>query len=138
MKKILFTCCALFFAMPLFALNTSSETFRLLNFKELKAMIDDSNKNPVHIFDANGDKTRAENGIIPGAKLLSSPSKYDVAGMLPLDRKAALVFYCYNPKCTASHTAAEKAIKAGYTNVAVFSDGIIGWISNGQSVLKPH
>lgn len=45
-------------------------------------------------FDVNYDDFRKENGIVEGATLVSSPSRYDVAATLPADREAALIFYC--------------------------------------------
>lgn len=45
------------------------------------------------VLDANGDDFRRQNGIIPGAVLLTSASKYDLA-QLPEDKSRKLVFYC--------------------------------------------
>jgi rhodanese-related sulfurtransferase len=36
----------------------------------------------------------------------------------------------------ASHEAASRAVKAGYSNVKVMSDGITGWKAAGQPVAK--
>ncbi|MFT3840871.1 MAG: hypothetical protein QM723_28030 [Myxococcaceae bacterium] len=36
----------------------------------------------------------------------------------------------------ASHAAAERALEAGWTNVAVMSDGLKGWKSAGQPVAQ--
>jgi rhodanese-related sulfurtransferase len=36
----------------------------------------------------------------------------------------------------ASHTAAGLAVKAGYTDVSVLSDGLLGWKKAGQPVVK--
>ena len=135
MKKIAILLVSILFCTSVFANEPAKENFKLLNYKELKALIATGAK--VNIYDANRDKTRGEQGIIPGAVLLNSPSEYDVAKVLPTDLAATLVFYCYNPKCTASHTAAEKASAAGYKNVNVFSDGIVGWVENGEKVTKP-
>jgi rhodanese-related sulfurtransferase len=89
------------------------------------------------ILDANGDKTRTEDGIIPGAKLLTSSSEYDIARELPAAKDSDLVFYCANTKCMASHSAASRAMNAGYTHVAVLADGIQGWKAAGQQTAKP-
>jgi rhodanese-related sulfurtransferase len=48
------------------------------------------------VLDANGDDTRAREGIVPGAVLLSSYKQYDVEKELPPDKGTALVFYCAN------------------------------------------
>jgi hypothetical protein len=50
---------------------------------------------PVTFLDANTPDFRKENGVIPGAVLLTSSSKYDLS-VLPQDKAGALVFYCTN------------------------------------------
>jgi rhodanese-related sulfurtransferase len=55
-------------------------------------------------------------------------------GELPADKARALVFYCANEQCGASHTAAEKARLAGYRDVRVLPAGIFGWIDAGKTV----
>ncbi len=50
----------------------------------------------VTLVDANGADTRAREGVIPGAVLLTSYGKYDPATELPPDKSAPLVFYCAN------------------------------------------
>lgn len=85
------------------------------------------------VFDVNGASTRAEYGIVPGAKLLSSSSQFDVASELPADKASTLVFYCANTDCGASHHAAERALTAGYSDVNVMGAGIAGWKEAGQA-----
>ncbi len=87
--------------------------------------------------DANGEATRTSQGVIPGAVLLTSSTQYAVAE-LPKDKEARLVFYCANEKCTASYTAAVRALEHGYTNVAVLPAGIFGWRQAGQPTTKPN
>jgi rhodanese-related sulfurtransferase len=79
--------------------------------------------------DANGDSTRRQMGVIPGAVLLRD---LDAIDQLPADKSTGLVFYCTNSACGASHEAAEKAIAAGYTHVRVLPDGIAGWVKAGK------
>ena len=79
--------------------------------------------------DANGDSTRRQMGVIPGAVLLRD---LDAIDQLPADKATGLVFYCANSACGASHEAAEKAIAAGYTHVRVLPDGIAGWVKAGK------
>ena len=88
---------------------------------------------PPTVLDANNEETRKENGVIPGAKLLSSSSDYDVSSTLPGDRASKLVFYCGGIKCKAAEGAAKKALLAGYSDVNVLPDGIKGWKSAGKS-----
>jgi rhodanese-related sulfurtransferase len=79
--------------------------------------------------DANGDSTRRQMGVIPGAVLLRD---LDAVDQLPTDKATGLVFYCTNPACRASHEAAEKALAAGYTHVRVLAEGIAGWVKAGK------
>jgi rhodanese-related sulfurtransferase len=85
------------------------------------------------VLDVNGPSTRATYGIVPGAKLLTSSSQYDVATELPADKASPLVFYCANSECGASHSAAERAVAAGYQDVGVMRAGIAGWKEAGQA-----
>jgi rhodanese-related sulfurtransferase len=94
--------------------------------------------NKAKVFDANGEKTRAKHGFVPGAVLLTSSSKYDVAKELPATKDSGLVFYCANAKCSASEAAARRAMEAGFTNVAVMPDGIMGWKDAGQRTEMPQ
>jgi rhodanese-related sulfurtransferase len=82
--------------------------------------------------DANGDITRRRMGVIPGAVLLGDPESPASVGQLPSDKARALVFYCANPACGASHDAARRAITAGYTHVKVLPEGIAGWVKAGK------
>lgn len=84
------------------------------------------------VFDVNGPETRAQYGVVPGARLLSSSSRFDVATELPADKAATLVFYCANSECGASQSAAERAAIAGYSDVNVMRAGIAGWKEAGH------
>ena len=86
--------------------------------------------------DANSEGTRESYGVIPGATVLSSSSRYDVAKELPADRATPLVFYCANDYCTASDSAAERAMAAGYKKVSLMRPGIFGWKDAGQKIKK--
>jgi len=111
-----------------------AESFKKIHVKDLSAWLD-AKKPSVYILDANNEKTRTSEGVIPGAKILSSYDNYDIAKELPPDHAAKLVFYCANTKCSASHDAADKAIKNGYKDVSVMVDGIQGWKKAGKSSL---
>jgi rhodanese-related sulfurtransferase len=84
------------------------------------------------VLDANGESFRKENGVIPGAVMLTSFNKYDVAKELPASKDSKLVFYCASMQCKASHAAAQRALEAGYTDVNVLPDGLMGWKKSGQ------
>ena len=98
---------------------------------ELTVMMESAE--PPAVFDANGDKVRQEHGVIPGAKLLSDASDYDVAATLPSDKQQQLVFYCSSSWCTAAKTAAKRAQAAGYSQVGYLPVGIKGWKSAGKT-----
>lgn len=85
--------------------------------------------------DVNVEKTREKEGVIPGAVLLSSSSFFELTE-LPSDKSRQLVFYCMNQRCGASHQAAQRALEAGYLNVAVLPVGITGWKAAGQPTAK--
>jgi rhodanese-related sulfurtransferase len=82
--------------------------------------------------------SRAREGVIPGAVLLSSDNEYDVAKELPPRKDARLVFYCASIHCLASHAAARRAVEAGYTNVSVMVDGLKGWKAAGEPIDQPR
>ena len=109
------------------------EPFKLANVNEV-AKLNTTSK--LAFFDANTPDFRQKNGIIPGATLLTSASGYDVAKELPAAKDSKLVFYCANTKCMASHEAAKRAAGAGYTDVTVLSDGLLGWKGAGQPVAQ--
>jgi rhodanese-related sulfurtransferase len=90
---------------------------------------------PPQLYDANGDRTRKEYGVIPGAVLLPSSRDYAL-GLLPSSKAARLVFYCASSWCGAAETAAERAERAGYTLVSVLPDGIKGWTEAGLPTQK--
>lgn len=143
-KLVLSAAVALALAVPAVALACEGEghakattaekpTVKKLTVKELAAL---QKEKKAVIFDANGPDFRAQNGIIPDAKLLTSAAKYDPAKELPQAKDSKLVFYCANEKCSASHTAAERAIQSGYVDVSVLPDGLLGWKKAGQPTGK--
>lgn len=105
-----------------------------LTVTELASLTKEKKVTPV---DANGEKTRTEKGVIPGAVLLTSSSQYAVTE-LPKSKDSKLVFYCASEKCGASKQAAMRAIENGYTDVAVLPVGINGWKEAGQPTAKPN
>lgn len=87
--------------------------------------------------DANSEETRKGEGVVPGAVLLTSSSRYE-ASELPDDKATELVFYCGSTSCTASDTAAARAIENGYSNVHVMREGIKGWKAAGKPTQQPN
>lgn len=63
---------------------------------------------------------------VPGAVNLDPVTFGD--SDLPPTKESMLVFYCSNPLCRKAPSAARRARKMGYANVAVMSAGINGWV----------
>jgi rhodanese-related sulfurtransferase len=102
---------------------------------QLAAML--KGADPPRLYDANGDRTRREYGVIPGATLLPSSHDYAV-DLLPPVKKSHLVFYCASSWCGAAEKAAERALAQGYTAVNVLPEGIKGWREAGMPTSKPN
>ena len=71
----------------------SNEGFKLIHIDDLKKLQAGGN---VAVYDANVPEFRSKNGVIPGAKMLSSYDNYDVGQELPANKGSPLVFYCAN------------------------------------------
>jgi hypothetical protein len=69
------------------------DKFAIIRVDRLASLMANPNSH-VNIYDANGWGLRSSAGAIPGAHLLTSEDKYDVAKELPADKSAKLVFYC--------------------------------------------
>jgi hypothetical protein len=69
------------------------DKFAVIRVDKLSSLMNDPNSQ-VNIYDANGWGLRSTAGVIPGAHLLTSDDKYDVAKELPASKSAKLVFYC--------------------------------------------
>ena len=117
------------------ALGEEKEAFKLIKASELQKMMKAPDSR-VAVYDANWEGIREKWGMIPGAKPLSK-FEFDASKELPADKTTPLVFYCGNQHCTASHHAAGIAMKAGFNDVSVLSDGIMGWARSGKPVVHP-
>lgn len=84
-----------------------------------------------YIFDANTKEMFVEQHV-PGARWIA----YDgvAANALPQNRDALLIFYCAEPRCSASDQAAARAIELGWTKVRIMQAGIFGWVKGGLPV----
>ena len=108
-----------------------------LTVPELAALLEKKDAK-LTVLDANGAATRSKEGVIPGAKLLTSAAKYDAAKELPAAKSDKVVFYCANERCSASTVAAERAVEAGFTDVAILPAGIAGWKQAGKATSQPN
>ncbi len=106
-----------------------------LELSQLTALL--SSGDSLVLCDANTPETREKYGVIPGAMLLSHYRDYKVNLELPTDRGHKLVFYCHSPMCGAAAAAARVAVAGGYTDVAVYPDGIVGWRDDNRPVERP-
>lgn len=90
----------------------------------VKKLIDE--KTYFVLIDSRPEKVFRQ-GTIPGS--LSIPdSQFDkLAGRLPVDKEAKLIFYCGGFKCPLSSSSALKARALGYQNVFVFPAGYPAW-----------
>ena len=88
----------------------------------------------VIMVDANSEKTRKKLGVVPGARLLSSYSDFDVKE-LNAKKSDTLVFYCHSEACGAAPAAAKIAADKGF-KVKVMKAGIVGWKKAGHAVAK--
>jgi len=125
-------------AAPATPAAPAKDAFKMVSVADVDAALtaQKKDKTPYAVFDANGKETRAKQGIIPTAVLLPSASEYDLA-LLPKDKATPVIFYCANDKCSASHTAAKRAMTAGHSDVSVLGAGIRGWVEAGKAVDKP-
>ena len=69
------------------------EPFTVLHVKDVAARLAAPGTRPT-LVDANGTDFRTQEGIIPGAILLSSYKNFDPAKELPAAKNTPLVFYC--------------------------------------------
>jgi hypothetical protein len=72
-----------------------NDGFKIINVTDLQKLLANPNSR-VHLYDANPEGVRESEGMIPGARPLTSSDNYDVADELPTDKHAKLVFYCHN------------------------------------------
>jgi rhodanese-related sulfurtransferase len=100
-----------------------TDKFQVISVDSVAQLIAGSGPKPF-IFDANSVESYRE-GHVPSAKWIAFDKV--TAQALPPDKKAMLVFYCFNELCRASHIAGNAAAALGYTNVHVMTAGIRGW-----------
>jgi rhodanese-related sulfurtransferase len=91
-------------------------------------------QNKIIMVDANSPKTRTKLGVVPGARLLTSYSKF-AASELKAKKSDTLVFYCYSEACGSAPKAAMTARSMGY-KAKVMDAGIMGWKKAGHAVKK--
>ena len=93
----------------------------LLSVEEVHAAVRDG----AFLVDARGPESFSL-GHIPGAVNIPCRSELDYS-KLPDDRSRLVIFYCGGPRCSASHTAALRAMELGHERVAEFKGGYPAW-----------
>ena len=87
----------------------------------------------VTVVDALGG-SYYEQQHLPGAiPLIEADVATRAAALLP-DKDAAIVTYCSNPACANSEKVANLLVRAGYTNVRKYREGIQDWVEAGLAV----
>ncbi len=86
----------------------------------------------VMIVDSRPMARKYNIGHVPTAVSIPDRKLDEMAGMLPEDKSALLIFYCGGLKCALSHKSAYKAERLGYTNIKVYAAGYPDWIKNGN------
>jgi rhodanese-related sulfurtransferase len=74
--------------------------------------------------------------LIPGSRRLP----LDRIGAQPfaVSKDAEIVTYCRGPQCSQGVEAAGKLVDLGYTNVAVYREGLEGWKVAGNEIVAPQ
>lgn len=104
--RFLFSALFVLTAVPAMAAESSSTSsiqqsateqaeFKTIHVEDLAKLLD-AHDSKLAVYDANPPATRVKEGIIPGAKLLSSFKDFDVRKEMPSAKDAKLVFYCAN------------------------------------------
>jgi rhodanese-related sulfurtransferase len=89
-----------------------------------------ADKADIVLIDSRPDRT-FEKGSIPGA--INIPDNKFDAAKLPADKAKQLIFFCGGLACDLSEKSAHKAIKQGYTNVRVYTEGYPGWAAANKT-----
>jgi rhodanese-related sulfurtransferase len=108
----------------------------LISTKEVEKLVAQGpEKGKYFLFDSR-PLPRFQEGSIPTAVNLPFPAFDKLAGKLPKEKDALVIFYCAGPSCNMSPGSATKAQKLGYTNIKVYVDGMPAWSQNNYGVLS--
>ena len=109
------------------------EGFRTVSTDELLRRLD--RDSGLHLLNAQtGQWFTGE--LIPGSRRL--PLDRIGAQSFALSKDAEIVTYCGGPQCSQSAEAARKLVALGYTNVAVYKEGLEGWKAAGNEIVAPQ
>ena len=119
---------ATFFFLLLTGVKLHADPITVITADELKKIIDLKQK--ATIVDARTPKEYQDERIPTAILLPVEDFEKQSASILP-DKSASIIFYCNGVKCGKGQESAEKALKAGYTNLKVFGGGIPDWKEKG-------
>jgi rhodanese-related sulfurtransferase len=108
-----------------------AQSIPVVTTAELKRMMDE--KVDFVLADTLSPIEFAEDRIVGAVNVPPTALKAGRA-KLPADRAKKIVFYCKGAKCTKSAKTAALAVKLGYTNVAIYNEGIPEWVKAGYEV----
>src|SRR3989338_8559146 len=97
---------------------------KTVNYSQLIKMIEPGKNHPILINTL--PKEDFLKNHIPGSINIPASQITQTAPQL-FAKHDWIVVYCANPKCTASHTAAEELEQAGFENVYRFVGGLEEW-----------
>jgi rhodanese-related sulfurtransferase len=110
------------------ALSAAADPFPIISTDELKRRLDA--KEDFVLANALSPIEHAEESILGSVNVPYSGLR-DGKAKLPTDKAKPIVFYCKGPKCTKSVKAAGLAARMGYTNLAVYNEGLPEWVKRG-------
>ena len=106
------------------------EGFRIVSTDEVQRGLD--RDSGLHLL--NVQTGRSFTGeLIPGSRRL--PVDRIGAQSFAVSKDAEIVTYCGGPKCSHGEEAARKLVALGYTNVAVYKEGLEGWKAAGNEIV---
>ncbi len=91
-------------------------------------------KKGVVIVDSRPTARQYDPGHIPGAINIPDTAFEKSVDKLPADKTTKLIFYCGGLDCMLSHDSAKKAKALGYTDIAVYAEGMPDWKAKGGTV----
>ncbi|NMG77361.1 rhodanese-like domain-containing protein [Aromatoleum diolicum] len=83
---------------------------------------------PMTLIDSRPKERKYDKGHIPTALSIPDLQFDKFVDRLPADKGSPLYFYCEGLGCKLSSDSAAKAVKLGYTQVRVVSDGYPAWV----------
>lgn len=96
----------------------------------VKATMDKAEEEAVALVDARPARVHRQS-FIPGSISIPWALFDKQQGLLPVDKKTNLIFYCGGHHCDLSHFAAGRAASQGYAKVKVYSAGAPEWQKEG-------